>query len=335
MAEGKGDVVTQLTFQGNHYELQAQESVLDCLLRHGITVPNSCHSGICQTCLMKLVAGRIPEAAQQGLKPAWREQGLFLACACRPEQDIEIDVADRREGPHIGATVVAKDLLSDSIVRLRLACDEPYDYLPGQFINIQRGDDATLIRSYSLASVPVLDQALEIHVRRVNNGRMSSWLYNSVEPGQQLTISRPQGECYYQPGHETQGLLLLATGCGLAPLWGILRDALQQGHKGPIYLFHGALAQKDLYLDGQLRELQQRYPQFSYFPCLDGDSAVDEPYLPGRVQDQAVQKLPDLKGWRVYLCGNPAMVADAKRKAFLAGAMLGDIHADPFVSSPP
>ena len=50
----------------------------------------------------------------------------------------------------------------------------------------------------------------------------------------------------------------------------------------------------------------------------------------GRAADLALARHPQLKGWRVYLCGNTAMVKATKRKAYLAGAALHDIHSDPF-----
>jgi NAD(P)H-flavin reductase len=53
----------------------------------------------------------------------------------------------------------------------------------------------------------------------------------------------------------------------------------------------------------------------------------------GRAEAQALCDHPQLKGWRVYLCGHPGMVQTAKRKAYLAGASLTDIYADPFVLS--
>lgn len=332
--------MAQVTFQGQRFSLHDSESVLDCLLRHGIVVPSSCHSGICQTCLMKAVSGNVPAAAQNGLKQAWREQHYFLACVCIPEEDIEAALPDEQVVPHIGAEVLSKKHLNDQVMRIRLRSLQPMDYRAGQFIHLQHGDDKTLIRSYSLASVPLLDQALEIHVRRVPGGKMSGWLHQECQPGQQLLLSGPHGECYYMPGHEQQGLLLLATGSGLAPLWGVLRDALRNhDHQGPIRLFHGGLKAGDLYLVDELRELADEYSQFSYFPCLDGDAADGEIaaapglYYPGKVQDQALKIQPDLKGWRVYLCGNPAMVNQAKRQVFLAGASLTEIHADPFVSA--
>jgi len=331
--------VTQVTFQGEQFLLHEQETVLDCLLRNGIAIPNSCRSGICQTCLMEAVSGKVPAVAQKGLKQAWREQQYFLACTCVPEQNIEAALPDEQTVPHIKAEVLSKKYLNKQIIRMRLRSLQPLDYQAGQFIHLQHADDRTLIRSYSLASVPTLDQVLEIHVRRVPNGRMSGWLHQQCQPGQQLLLSGPHGDCYYIPGQEQQGLLLLATGSGLAPIWGILRDALQYNHQGPIRLFHGGLNGSDLYLVDELRELADEYRQFAYFPCLDGDSvdeeiaAAPELFYPGRVQDQALNIQPDLKGWRVYLCGNPDMVNQAKRKAFMAGAALTEIHADPFVTA--
>lgn len=46
--------------------------------------------------------------------------------------------------------------------------------------------------------------------------------------------------------------------------------------------------------------------------------------------DIALARHPQLNGRRIYLCGNPAMVGAAKKRAFLAGAARGRIHADPF-----
>jgi ferredoxin-NADP reductase len=40
--------------------------------------------------------------------------------------------------------------------------------------------------------------------------------------------------------------------------------------------------------------------------------------------------MPDLRKRRIFLCGHPDMVASTRRKAYLAGASMKDIHADAF-----
>ena len=80
-----------LQFEGKDYSLEEGESVLDCLLRNGEQVNSLCRSGSCQSCLLQATAGPVPAAAQAGLKDAWKQQGYFLACICRPREDLALD----------------------------------------------------------------------------------------------------------------------------------------------------------------------------------------------------------------------------------------------------
>ena len=50
----------------NSFELQEQESVLDCLLRNSQPIAYACRSGACQSCLCKAVKGVPSGKAQAG-----------------------------------------------------------------------------------------------------------------------------------------------------------------------------------------------------------------------------------------------------------------------------
>ncbi|WP_455219546.1 FAD-binding oxidoreductase, partial [Kaarinaea lacus] len=253
----------------------------------------------------------------------------FLACVCKPEVDIEIALPGDDVRHRISARVVEKEFLNDEIFRLRLAFDESFDYFPGQFIRLYRPDG--LVRSYSLASIPE-DKILELHIRHLSDGQMTSWLKNQVDAGDNVEIEGPSGDCFYLSGNEQQSLLMIGTGTGLAPLLGIIRDALNKGHQGPIHLYHGSHQPDGLYLITELKKLAEQHSNFHYTPCVSSGSPP-EGYEKGRANDVALEKHPDLKGLKVYLCGHPDMVANTKRKAFLFGASLNDIYSDPFVLS--
>ena len=64
------------------------------LTRHGMLIPSSCQSGVCQTCITKAVKGTPPVESQQGLKDTLAKQNYFLACICKPTEDMELSVAD-------------------------------------------------------------------------------------------------------------------------------------------------------------------------------------------------------------------------------------------------
>ena len=318
--------MTTIHFGSSSYSMSPGQSVLDCLLGHDIPVPFSCRSGVCQTCLMRSTGVPPPEASQAGLKDSLKLQNYFLACVCHPEQDLHVALPDEAQAA-IPATVKKLELLNDEIMHVALECHTPIEYRAGQFINLFR--DHALGRSYSIASVPQRDDHLHLHVRRLPQGRVSGWIHEELRVGETVEIRGPSGDCFYIPGNPEQNLLLIGTGSGLAPLYGIARDALLQGHCGQIRLFHGSRDINGLYLIEQLRELVSRHSNFDYVPCLSGDPTVPG-VATGRVHEVAFQQIPQLKNWRIYLCGHPEMVKTAKKKAFLSGASMKEIHADAF-----
>lgn len=312
---------------GRRYDCAPEESVLDALLRQGVEVAYSCRRGACLTCILRAAKGKVPEAAQRGLRATLCEQGYFLACQCRPAGDLVLRAPD--EAALYGrAEVLAVERLSGQVAKVSLAPATELYYHPGQFVNLRRPMDG-LARSYSLASVPRLDAHLEIHVKRLSGGAMSAWIHDDLQAGQTLDLQGPNGTCYYLPGQPEQGLLLIGNGTGLAPLVGILRDALDDGHCGPIRLYHGTRHPEGLYLRDRLSALEARHDNVEYHACLSGP-AVPAGCRAGRAEAVAFAAHTDLTGWRVFLCGYPPMVHAARRQAYLAGAALADIHADAF-----
>ena len=316
-----------ITYQDTDYECMDTETVLECLTRHGILIPSSCHSGVCQSCMMLALQGKPSADSQQGLKNTLQANNYFLACMCRPQDDLTVTLPGDDITHRISAQVVDKTMLNNTIVKLHLVTELPFDYRPGQFINFYRYDG--LARSYSLASVPSLNEPLELHVRRMEGGQMSGWIHNELKVGDHVNIEGPLGNCFYLPDRPEQPLLLAGTGCGIAPLWGIMRDALEQGHGGPIYLFHGSFTKNGLYLVDEMREYAERFPNLHYMPCVD-ESDDDNEFTMGRIDKVVKTTLPALKGWRVFLCGVPEMVKGMQRNCFIAGASMQDIYADPF-----
>jgi NAD(P)H-flavin reductase/ferredoxin len=320
--------MVNIRYAKDNFELEQNQSVLDCLTNRGVPVPFSCRSGVCQTCLMRATGGTPPELSQQGLKDSLKLQNYFLACVCHPTADLEVALPDDADiQAVIPATVKSLQLLNADIMLVVLECHAPIDYRAGQFINLFQNQ--ALGRSYSLASVPHEDDHLHLHVRRLPQGRVSGWIHEELRPGETVEIRGPGGDCFYTPGNTEQGLILIGTGSGLAPLYGIIRDALSQEHTGPIHLFHGSRDLNGLYLTGELRDLVEQYSNFNYVPCLSGED-VPHGFAAGRAHDVAFQQVPNLKNWRMFLCGHPDMVRLAKRKAFLAGASMKDIYADAF-----
>ncbi len=318
--------MAKITFEGKSYKCGEHSSVLDCLSSQGVSIPHSCRSGICQTCMMVAEEGAVPKEAQKGLKPTLVEQNHFLACICHPQQDMQIARPEKKVAL-IEAKISGIEYLNAEILGVRLKPAQKFSYKAGQFINFFK-DEATS-RSYSLASVPHLDSELHLNVRKIPGGLVSNWISHSLSAGDTVTISEAAGDCFYVPGNSGQDILLIGTSSGLAPLYGIVRDALASGHSGRIRLYHGNYNASGFYLVDELRQLERSHPNFRYVPCVS-ESGAQAGYEQGMVLDVAMRDAPDLTGWRVFLCGNRDMVKAAKRETYLSGASIKDIYADPF-----
>ena len=221
--------------------------------------------------------------------------------------------------------------LRGHIQRLGPLFEQRLEYRAGQYVTLVRPDGLT--RSYSIASQSASNRdCLELHVRIFPNGQMSSWLSSHRALRTEVAIRGPLGDCFYVPGNPAQPLLLVGTGTGLAPLWGILNDALESGHSGPIELWHGARTAAGLYLVRELETLASTHRQFTYRRSIlqgPADACIEVGDLDAALLGSATS----FEGRRVFLCGDPNLVRQVKRKVFLKGASMREIHADAFVGS--
>jgi ferredoxin-NADP reductase len=113
-------------------------------------------------------------------------------------------------------------------VELRLDVHDRVDHLPGQHyvVRLTAEDGYTAQRSYSVASAPG-DPLVELFVERLDDGEVSTYLADVVEPGDVLEVRGPIGGWFVWDG-ETPALLL-AGGSGVVPFVAMLRHARALG----------------------------------------------------------------------------------------------------------
>jgi NAD(P)H-flavin reductase len=247
-----------------------------------------------------------------------------------PHEPLEVELCDAVG--RFDSRVTRVEALSAEVLRVELEAPSGLVYRAGQYLQLEREGIA---RPYSLASTPGASQ-LELHVRRMASGAMSSWLAGAL--GEPVTLRGPFGECFYFDQEPRRPLLLAGTGTGLAPLLGVVRAALAAGHGAPIHLYHGSASVSGLYLRDELSRLAVSAPQLQVAcSVLTAEGAV-EASMPGcpvlaQPLDRLILDDPlDFADCRVYLCGNPDFVARLRQRVYNSGAPRSRIHCDPFVA---
>ena len=90
------------------------------------------------------------------------------------------------------------------------------------------------------------DAELEFHVRAVPEGRVSTYVFNTLKVGDTVRVSGPLGTAYLRTRHDGP-MLCVAGGTGLAPILAIVRGAIVAGMANPICLYFGVRSHQDLY----------------------------------------------------------------------------------------
>lgn len=314
-----------IEFEGARLPVAEGETVLDVLLRAGHMISHRCRSGICRSCAMVSSGGELDAAAQVGLGELERRRGVFLTCQLRPRADMVVRSLDDRDT--LEAEIVALER-KGSVVFVHLRPTAPLDYEAGQFVILQRHDE--LARSYSLASLPS-EPLLELHVRRVPEGRMSGWLYDEAEVGTKVSLRGPYGNCCHPRDELDAPMLLAGVGTGMAPLWGVLRQALARGHRGPITVIEAALTPRDLYLHEPLRELAAAHGvQLRSSVLREGGGEFEQSEVDALALACLRESGLPSKSFLAFVCGDATIVQRLRKGLFMAGVSSRRIFVDPF-----
>jgi ferredoxin-NADP reductase len=125
---------------------------------------------------------------------------------------------------------------------LTLAVPDWAGHRAGQHLDVRlTGDDGYVAeRSYSIASAP--GEPVAITVERLDDGEVSPYLTQDVQPGDEFEVRGPIGGYFvWDASAGADGaapLLLLAGGSGVVPLRAILRHRARAGSSVPVRLLY-------------------------------------------------------------------------------------------------
>ncbi len=118
---------------------------------------------------------------------------------------------------------------------------QEYTYKQGQYLTFKFYiNNEELRRSYSICSSPLEENELRVAIKKVKDGRMSSYINDKIKIGDTMEVMIPMGNFYTElnPAHKKK-YVLFAGGSGITPMLSILKTALKLEPFSTVTLFYG------------------------------------------------------------------------------------------------
>jgi ring-1,2-phenylacetyl-CoA epoxidase subunit PaaE len=228
-------------------------------------------------------------------------------------------------------------------VSIRLLVPPPlkamFKYEAGQFLTFHamiNGED--IRRSYSVCQSPYLDEMPTVAVKKVDDGRMSTYLNESLKEGDLIEAMPPLGHFIVTPNPERSvHYVLFGGGSGITPLKSILLTILHEEPLSKVTLFYANRDEDSIIFNDALNTLLQKFSdRLSITHILDNPSS-DWKGLSGMLSESKVEQLVkstivDFRSAHYFICGPGGLMALVKSSLHSMEIANDNIHLEYFAA---
>lgn len=243
-----------------------------------------------------------------------------------------------------------KDIRKETVDTVSIAFDIPanlledFHFTNGQYITLKaniNGEDVR--RSYSLSSCLVTDKEHRIAVKKVENGKMSTWLNEVAATGDVLDVMTPEG--HFHPTFDkdaTKSYVLFAAGSGITPIISIVKGVLANEPNSKVTLFYGSRTEDDIIFKQELEALAAKNDAFTYYSILSaagkkgmGGLFKKKKMLEGRIDNKkAIALLNEYADLSIenefFICGPTGMMQTVQKSLENLRVPSKQIHVEYF-----
>ncbi len=208
-----------------------------------------------------------------------------------------------------------------------------FNYVSGQYITLKAliaGEDVR--RAYSLCSAP-FENDFRIGVKKVKNGKMSSFLNENLKAGDTLEVMSPLGN--FTVDNSVNNMVAFAAGSGITPIISMVKTALKDGKS--FTLFYGNQTSEKTIFKKELEELSVKYGDSFKLHYIYTRESVGDSLYEGRMDKEKATKLLNgnlelLKADGFYMCGPEELISNVSAALVDLGVEKSKIHFELFTA---
>lgn len=223
--------------------------------------------------------------------------------------------------------------LTEDAVEIRFELDtdhqEAFEFMSGQYISVETDIKGEKVRrAYSLCSAPH-EEHLSIGVKKVEGGKMSSFLVNDLTVDTTLHVLAPEGRFKVKTNDEkARDHYFFAAGSGITPIFSMIKSILEHEPKSTCYLLYGNKTKESTMFYDELTQLSSTYKDQLYIThCFSRSSSGilnrlfgsnEEAPLQGRIAKETVEKFREKypnrnESQQYYICGPGDMITQTQK----------------------
>jgi CDP-4-dehydro-6-deoxyglucose reductase len=201
---------------------------------------------------------------------------------------------------------------------LRLPKSQRLQFLAGQYVDVLLPGGKR--RAFSIASCPSLENEIELHIRHVEGGGFTGFVFDELKERDIMRFEGPLGTFFVRNDSPGRPMIMMGGGTGFAPLKSMIENLIEHHDHREIHLYWGARSAEELYLDELPVKWAGKHDHIHYHRAIsDADESTKIEAFSGLVHEAVAANHPDMSGYDVYMSGPPAMIEAARPVFFSQG----------------
>ncbi len=235
---------------------------------------------------------------------------------------------------------IKKEADSSVVLRFKLTDElkKEFNFKSGQYITLSTLIDGKEVRRpYSICSIPN-DNFIEVGVKKIIDGKMSTFLNNTLKVGDFLSVMPPTGNFFLDiDSNNNKHYVGICAGSGITPIISMIKNVLYFENDSSFTLIYGNKTYASTMFLSELEEMKQKYPgrfKINYF--FSREKRANS--INGRLNKESVHELfkSNLKfknASSYFLCGPGEMIDQISDLLFLYNIPKNNINFERFSST--
>lgn len=237
--------------------------------------------------------------------------------------------------------IKVKDIRQETSNAISVAFEIPtelsadFKYKSGQYITIKQVIDGEDVRrSYSLSSAPN-ENDFRIAVKKIEGGKMSSFLNETLKVGEEVEIMTPSGNFLLTPENEKH-YVGFAAGSGITPVISMIKEVLLTSNSKFTLLYGNKSEQSTIFkkeIDQLVADNNDRFNVLYVYSKQESSNKL----FKGRITKEKFEKfvradISLLKADGFFLCGPEQMINEVSEGLKYLGVNKDKIHFELFTT---